>query len=68
MTSKTTIGERGKGAAMPKSGWGGFFAFADPERGWAVAYTMNRMGADLIGDPRSFALVDVLYRVPDGTM
>ena len=53
---------------MPKSGWGGFFAFADPERGWAVAYTMNRMGADLIGDPRSFALLDVLYRVPDGTM
>ncbi|WP_324072836.1 MAG: serine hydrolase domain-containing protein [Erythrobacter sp.] len=55
-------------AAFGHSGWGGSFAFADPERGWAVAYTMNRMGDDLIGDPRNLALMDVLYKVPDGTM
>jgi CubicO group peptidase (beta-lactamase class C family) len=50
-------------AAFGHSGWGGSFAFADPERGWGVAYTMNRMGADLIGDPRNLALVEALYRV-----
>ena len=55
-------------AAFGHSGWGGSFAFADPERGWAVAYTMNRMGADLIGDPRNLALVDVLYKVSNGTV
>jgi CubicO group peptidase (beta-lactamase class C family) len=51
-------------AAFGHSGWGGSFAFADPERGWAMAYTMNRMGADLIGDPRNQAIVDALYRSP----
>lgn len=48
-------------AAFGHSGWGGSFAFADPERGWAVAYTMNRMGGDLIGDPRNQAIVSALY-------
>ncbi|MFN9633996.1 MAG: serine hydrolase domain-containing protein [Erythrobacteraceae bacterium] len=49
-------------SAFGHSGWGGSFGFADPERGWAVAYTMNRMGSDLIGDPRNLALVDALYK------
>lgn len=51
-------------SAFGHSGWGGSFAFADPERGWGVAYTMNRMGIDLIGDPRNLALVDALYELP----
>lgn len=55
-------------AAFGHSGWGGSFAFADPQRGWAVAYNMNRMGGDLIGDPRNLALVDVLYKASDGTV
>ena len=54
--------------AFGHSGWGGSFAFADPERGWGVAYIMNRMGAALIGDPRNLALVDVLYKIPDRTV
>lgn len=55
-------------SAFGHSGWGGSFAFADPDRGWGVAYTMNRMGADLIGDTRNLELVDVLYRVSDNTV
>lgn len=49
-------------AAFGHSGWGGSFGFADPERGWSMAYVMNRMGNQLIGDPRNTALVDALYR------
>lgn len=48
-------------SAFGHSGWGGSFAFADPERGWGVAYTMNRMGSELIGDARNLALVAALY-------
>tara|TARA_B110000503_G_C7159109_1_gene418775 strand:+ start:2374 stop:3507 length:1134 start_codon:yes stop_codon:yes gene_type:complete len=47
--------------AFGHSGWGGSFAFADPERKMAVAYTMNSMGADLIGDPRNQALINAIY-------
>ncbi len=43
------------------SGWGGACAFADPERRLGGAYVMNRQSADLIGDPRSRRLIDVLY-------
>lgn len=53
-------------SAFGHSGWGGSFAFADPERGWAVAYTMNRMGSDLIGDPRNVALIEALYETALG--
>ena len=34
------------GSILPRSannGWGGAFAFADPDAGLGVAYTMNRM-------------------------
>ncbi len=48
-------------AAFGHSGWGGSFAFADPERGLAMAYTMNAMGTDLVGDPRAVALVSAVY-------
>lgn len=43
------------------SGWGGSFAFGDPANGLGVAYTMNQMGTDLVGDLRSMALIDALY-------
>jgi len=48
--------------AFGHSGWGGSFAFGDPERGLGCAYVMNRMGNDLVGDPRAQALVGALYR------
>jgi CubicO group peptidase (beta-lactamase class C family) len=48
--------------AFGHSGWGGAFAFADPTRRLGFAYVMNRMGTDLIGDPRNVALIDALYR------
>ncbi len=48
--------------AFGHSGWGGSFAFADPDRGIGFAYTMNKMGSDLIGDPRAVALVTALYK------
>lgn len=47
--------------AFGHSGWGGSFAFADPDLGIGVAYTMNRMGTDLVGDPRNSALIDAIY-------
>lgn len=43
--------------AYGHSGWGGSFAFADPARRVGVAYVMNFMGQNLIGDPRAMALV-----------
>lgn len=44
------------------SGWGGSFAFGDPETGLAVSYTMNRMGSTLREDPRNLALIDATYQ------
>ncbi len=46
-----------KPTAFGHSGWGGSFAFADPERRLGVSYVMNAMGHNLIGDPRGMALV-----------
>lgn len=43
------------------SGWGGSFAFADPDRDIVVAYTMNAMTEALQGDPRGAALIDAVY-------
>ena len=47
--------------AFGHSGWGGTFAFGDPVRKFGFAYTMNRMGTDLVGDPRNEALVNAAY-------
>lgn len=43
------------------SGWGGSFVIVDPERRLSLAYTMNRMGTDLVGDPRAGALIAATY-------
>jgi CubicO group peptidase (beta-lactamase class C family) len=46
--------------AFGHTGWGGSFVFADPEAGVAAAYTLNRMGADLIGDPRGVDIAQAI--------
>jgi len=43
------------------SGWGGSCAFADPERGVAGAYVMNRQSSLLLGDPRPQRLINAAY-------
>ncbi|MEE2981526.1 MAG: serine hydrolase domain-containing protein [Pseudomonadota bacterium] len=49
-------------AAFGHSGWGGSFAYADPDAGLGVAYVMNRMlGFGDRPDPRRLALLDALY-------
>jgi CubicO group peptidase (beta-lactamase class C family) len=48
--------------AFGHDGFGGSAVWADPEAGVAGAYVMNRMGMDLLDDPRKMALVDGLYR------
>lgn len=47
--------------AFGHSGWGGSFAMVDPVKRTAIAYTMNRMGTDLVGDPRDVALIAAAY-------
>lgn len=47
--------------AFGHSGWGGSFAFADPDIGMAMSYTMNRMGTLLRDDPRDVALIGAAY-------
>ncbi|WP_369062535.1 serine hydrolase domain-containing protein [Caulobacter sp. 73W] len=47
--------------AFGHSGWGGSCVWADPQRGVAGAYVMNKQGADLIGDPRPVRLIEAAY-------
>jgi CubicO group peptidase (beta-lactamase class C family) len=47
--------------AFGHSGWGGSFGCADVEAKVGIGYTMNRMGADLVGDPRSKVLCDAIF-------
>ncbi len=54
-----------KATAFGHSGWGGSFAFADPDRGLAMAYVMNAMGSNLVGDPRAMALLAAALRSVD---
>lgn len=49
-------------AAFGHDGFGGSAACADPEAGVAIAYVMNRMGLNLVDDPRKMALIDAVYR------
>lgn len=51
--------------AFGHSGWGGSFAFADTERGLGISYVMNRMGQNLVGDPRGLALVEATLACAD---
>ena len=48
--------------AFGHSGWGGSFVMVDLERRVSLAYAMNRMGTDLVGDPRAAALVAAAYQ------
>jgi CubicO group peptidase (beta-lactamase class C family) len=48
-------------AAFGHDGFGGSAASADPEAGVAIAYVMNRMGMNLVDDPRKMALIDAVY-------
>lgn len=50
--------------AFGHSGWGGSFGFADPDAEIAVGYVCNRMGPELVGDPRTSILCrSILYDV-----
>lgn len=49
-------------AAFGHDGFGGSAVCADPRTGTAFAYVMNRMGMQLVDDPRKMALLDGLYR------
>ena len=51
-------------AAFGHSGWGGSFAMADPATGVGIAYVMNRMGTDIVGDPRDQAIIAAVYATP----
>jgi CubicO group peptidase (beta-lactamase class C family) len=48
-------------AAFGHDGFGGSAVGADPEAGVALAYVMNRMGMNLVDDPRKMAVVDAVY-------
>jgi CubicO group peptidase (beta-lactamase class C family) len=48
-------------AAFGHDGFGGSATCADPEAGLAIAYVMNRMGMNLVDDPRKMAVVDAVY-------
>jgi CubicO group peptidase (beta-lactamase class C family) len=48
--------------AFGHSGWGGSYAYADPDAGLGVAYVMNRMlGFGDRPDPRRLSLLNALY-------
>jgi CubicO group peptidase (beta-lactamase class C family) len=49
-------------AAFGHDGFGGSAVGADPEAGVAFAYVMNRMGMNLVDDPRKMALINAVYR------
>lgn len=42
-------------------GAGGSFGMADPDRRVAIGYTLNRMGAYILLDPRATRLIDAVY-------
>lgn len=46
--------------AFGHSGWGGSFGCADPDAGVAIGYVCNRMGPELVGDPRTAGLCEAV--------
>ena len=51
----------GSARSFGHAGAGGSVGFADPENGLGFGYVMNRMLANLSGDPRSQGLVRAVY-------
>jgi CubicO group peptidase (beta-lactamase class C family) len=49
-------------AAFGHDGFGGSAVGGDPEAGVAFAYVMNRMGMNLVDDPRKMAIIDGVYQ------
>jgi CubicO group peptidase (beta-lactamase class C family) len=49
-------------AAFGHVGAGGSIGFADPDCGLSFGYSMNRMGAGILLNPRGQALVDAAYK------
>ena len=47
--------------AFGHTGWGGAFGCLDPEAGVSIGYVMNKMGAAIVGDPRSMGLVAATF-------
>ncbi len=43
------------------AGWGGSFGAADPDAKLGIGYAMNQMYPNLMGDPRSLALLEATY-------
>jgi CubicO group peptidase (beta-lactamase class C family) len=43
------------------TGWGGSFGCADPDANIGIGYTVNQMGVDLVGDPRSNGLCQAIF-------
>jgi CubicO group peptidase (beta-lactamase class C family) len=43
------------------AGWGGSFGAADPDAKLGLGYAMNQMYPNLMGDPRSIALIEATY-------
>jgi CubicO group peptidase (beta-lactamase class C family) len=56
-----TFSPYGSTQGIGHSGAGGSMAFADPDNGVAFGYVMNRMLANLAGDPRTTGLVQAVY-------
>lgn len=47
--------------AFGHTGWGGSFAMGHPGKGYGLAYTPNKMGTEILNDPRSVNIVNAYY-------